>query len=162
MVLEEGGIVKSHSTKNTVIAVTMATSRQGIGVVKELSKTNKYKIRAITRNIKSTKALEISCLDNVELVKGDLMDPESLHKAFEGVDVIFGNTTPTKGWKLFRGSIVRSYEMNQGFNLINQVKIAYEKGQLNHFIFSSISKAKNPLKNNLAPGHFTSKWDIEE
>ena len=27
------------------------------------------------------------------------MDPESLNKAFEGVDVIFGNTTPTKGWK---------------------------------------------------------------
>ena len=30
------------------------------------------------------------------------MDPESLKKAFEGVDVIFGNTRPTKGWKLFR------------------------------------------------------------
>ena len=148
--------------RNTVIAVTMATSRQGIGVVKELSKTNKYHIRAITRNIHSTKALEIGCLRNVELVKGDLMDPESLKKAFDGVDVIFGNTTPTKGWKLFRGSIVRSYEMEQGFNLINQVKIAYEKGQLNHFIFSSISKAKEPLKNDPAPGHFTSKWDIEE
>ena len=140
----------------------MATSRQGIGVVKELSKTNKYKIRAITRNIKSSRAIELRSLNNVELVKADLMDPESLNKAFEGVDVIFGNTTPTKGWQLFRGSIVRSYEMEQGFNLINQVKIAYEKGQLNHFIFSSISKAKNPLKNYPAPGHFTSKWDIEE
>ena len=85
------------------------------------------------------KALELGSLSNVELVKGDLMDPESLNKAFEGVDVIFGNTTPTKGWKLFRGSIVRSYEMEQGFNLINQVKIAYKKGQLKHFIFSSIT-----------------------
>ena len=148
--------------RNTVIAVTMATSRQGIGVVKELSKTNKYHIRAITRNIHSTKALELGCLRNVELVKGDLMDPESLKKAFDGVDVIFGNTTPTKGWKLFRGSIVRSYEMEQGFNLINQVEIAFKKGKLNHFIFSSISKAKDPLKNDPAPGHFTSKWDIEE
>ena len=52
--------------------------------------------------------------------------------------------------------------MEQGFNLINQVKVAYKKGQLNHFIFSSISKAKDPLKNDPAPGHFTSKWDIEE
>ena len=120
----------------------MDTGRQGIGVVKELSQTDKYQIRAITRNIKSTKALELGSLNNVELVKGDLMDPESLKKAFEGVDVIFGNTTPTKGWKLFRGSIVRSYEMEQGFNLVNQVKIAYDKGQLNHFIFSSISKGK--------------------
>ena len=90
------------------------------------------------------------------------MDPESLKKAFEGVDVIFGNTTPTKGWKLFRGSIVRSYEIEQGHNLINQVKTAYDKGHLDHFIFSSISKAKDPLKNDPAPGHFTSKWDIEE
>ncbi len=160
--LEQEGIIESASNRNNVIAVTMATSRQGIGVVKELSQTNKYKIRAITRNVKSSKAIELGSLNNVELVSGDLMDPDSLYKAFEGVDVIFGNTTPTKGWKLFRGSIVRSYEMAQGFNLINQVKIAYEKGQLNHFIFSSISKAKNPLKNDPAPGHFTSKWDIEE
>ena len=160
--LEKGENSESYTNRNSVIAVTMATGRQGMGVVKELSKTNKYHIRAITRNINSSKALEIKKLNNVELIKGDLMDPESLNKAFEGVDVIFGNTTPTKGWKLFRGSIVRSYEIEQGFNLINQVKIAYEKGQLNHFIFSSISKAKDPLKNDPAPGHFTSKWDIEE
>lgn len=160
--LEQREIVQSELKKNIVVAVTMATSRQGIGVVKELSKTNKYQIRAITRNIKSTKALDIGRMNNVELVRGDLMDPESLCKAFDGVDVIFGNTTPTKGWKLFRGSIVRSYEMEQGFNLINQVKLAYKKGKLNHFIFSSISKAKDPLKNDPAPGHFTSKWDIEE
>ena len=159
---EQGVIFDSDTHENTVIAVTMATSRQGVGVVKELSKTNKYQIRAITRDIKTSKALELGSLNNVELVKGDLMDPDSLNKAFEGVHVIFGNTTPTKGWKLFRGSIVRSYEMEQGFNLIKQVKIAYEKGHLNHFIFSSISKAKDPLKNDPAPGHFTSKWDIEE
>ncbi len=160
--LEQGEIIESSINKKAVIAVTMATGRQGTGVVKELSKTNKYQIRAITRNLKSSKAFELGKLKNVELVKGDLMDPESLNRAFDGVDVIFGNTTPTKGWKLFRGSIVRSYEMEQGFNLINQVKIAFEKGKLNHFIFSSISKGKDPLKNDLAPGHFTSKWDIEE
>mgnify|MGYP001215477422 CR=1 FL=1 len=160
--IEQGEQVKQGVNRKPVIAVTMATSRQGIGVVRELCKTNKYQIRAITRNIKSSKALELEMLDNVELVKADLMDPVSLSKAFNGVDVIFGNTTPTKGWKLFRGSIVRSYEIEQGYNLVNQVKIAYKKGQLNHFIFSSISKAKNPLKNDPAPGHFTSKWDIEE
>ena len=152
----------SGISKKVVVAVTMATSRQGLGVVRELNKTNNYQIRAITRNINSPKAHEIRRLKNVELIKGDLMDPQSLSKAFDGVEVIFGNTTPTKGWKPFRGSIVRSYEMEQGYNLINQVKIAYKKGKLNHFIFSSISKPKNPLKNSPAPGHFTSKWDIEE
>ncbi|WP_413684683.1 NmrA/HSCARG family protein [Prochlorococcus sp. MIT 1011] len=160
--LEQGAVLKTSLNENPVIAVTMATSRQGTGVVKELSKTNKYQIRAITRNIKSSKALKLASLNNVKVVKGDLMDPESLNKAFDGVEAIFGNTTPTKGWKLFRGSIVRTYEIEQGYNLINQVKIAYKKGQLKHFIFSSISKPKDPLKNDPAPGHFTSKWDIEE
>ena len=145
-----------------IIAVTMATSRQGLGVVNELFKTNKYQIRAITRNTSTRKALALATLKNVQVVKGDLMDPYSLEKAFEGVEAIFGNTTPTKGWKIFRGSIVRSYEIDQGYNLINQVKIAYEKGILKHFIFSSICMPKDPLQNYPAPGHFTSKWDIEE
>ena len=154
--------VDSEFINKPVIAVTMATSRQGIGVVKELSNTNKYQVRAITRDTNTELAVKAGSLNNVEVVEGDLMDPSSLKKAFEGVDVIFGNTTPTKGWKIYRGSIVREYEIEQGFNLINQVKIAYETGKLNHFIFSSISKPKNPLKNYPAPGHFTSKWDIEE
>jgi len=159
---DQGERISIDKEKKSLVAVTMATSRQGIGVVKELSKTNKYQIRAITRNTKTEKAIELASLKNVEVIKGDLMDQRSLNKAFEGVDGIFGNTTPTKGWKIFRGSIVRSYEIEQGFNLINQVKIAYEKGNLKHFIFSSISKAKDPLKNDPAPGHFTSKWDIED
>ena len=160
--LEQEESIESSIYKKKVIAVTMATSRQGTGVVKELSSTKKYKIRAITRNTKSDKAKELERLNDVEIVKGDLLDSESLKKAFDGVDSIFGNTTPTKGWKPLRGSIVRSYELEQGLNLINQVKHAYEKGKLKHFIFSSISKAKDPLKNDPAPGHFTSKWDIEE
>ena len=161
-VLDQLEINKSSNEKKLLVAVTMATSRQGIAVVNELCKTNKYQIRAIARNTKSSKALELANLKNVEVVKGDLMDPISLNMAFDGVDVIFGNTTPTKGWKMFRGSIVRSYEMEQGLNLINQVKIASQKGNLKHFIFSSISKAKNPLKNDHPPAHFSSKWEIEE
>ena len=160
--LDQAEILNSDRRQKPVVAVTMATSRQGIGVVKELCRSNKYQIRAITRNTKSKKALMLANLKNVEVVKGDLMDPLSLKKAFEGIDALFGNTTPTKGWKLFRGSIVRSYEIEQGRNLINQVKVAFEKGKLNHFIFSSISTPKEPLKNDPAPGHFTSKWDIEE
>ena len=159
---DQAKIVDKELKEKPIIAIIMATSRQGLGVVKELSNTNKYKIRAITRNIKTKQALGIASLNNVQVVRGDLMDPESLNKAFDGVEVIFGNTTPTKGWKIIRGSIVRSYEIQQGFNLINQVKIAYERGKLKHFIFSSISKPKEPLKNDPAPGHFTSKWDIEE
>ena len=162
VVIDQGENVESSNYKKKVIAVTMATSRQGVGVVKELSKTNRYQIRAITRNPNSSKARYLECLNHVEIVKGDLLNSESLKEAFDGVEIIFGNTTPTKGWKPFRGSIVRSYELQQGFNLINQVKYALDNSRLEHFIFSSISKAKDPLKNHPAPGHFSSKWDIEE
>ena len=154
--------IESESKEKPLIAVTMATSRQGIAVVNELNKTDKYQIRAITRNRKTKKAIELARLKNVQIIEGNLMDPLSLNKAFDGANAIFGNTTPTKGWKIFRGSIVRSYEIEQGFNLINQVKIAHKKGKLNHFIFSSISKPKEALLNDPAPAHFTSKWDIEE
>ena len=57
--------------------------------------------------------MELATLNNVDVLKGDLMDPSSLNIAFEGVEAIFGNTTPTKGWRLFRGSIVRSYKYSK-------------------------------------------------
>ena len=135
----------------------MSTGRQGNSVVKELSKRNQYKIRALTRDISSYKALELAKLPNVELVKGDLLDHESLKECFKDVYGIFGNTTPTKG----RQPLVRDYEIDQGRILINVVKEIKEKGLLKHFVFSSICKAKDPLKNEPAPGHFSSKWDIE-
>ena len=58
--LEQGETNKSELKKIPVIAVTMATGRQGAGVVKELSQTNKYKIRAITRDLKSSKSQNVA------------------------------------------------------------------------------------------------------
>ena len=78
--LDQGAILESDSNKKPVVAVTMATSRQGIGVVNELCKSNKYQIRAIKRNTRSAKAVKLANLNNVEVLKGDLMDPSSLKK----------------------------------------------------------------------------------
>ncbi len=78
-------------------------SRQGI-----------YFIRALTRDPFSKKANALSKLPNVEVYKADLLNRESLFNAFMNADVIYGNTTPTKGWKLFQGSMVRKYELAQG------------------------------------------------
>tara|TARA_B100001250_G_C19544246_1_gene676104 strand:+ start:200 stop:451 length:252 start_codon:yes stop_codon:yes gene_type:complete len=74
------------------------------------------------------------------------MDPKSLKKALDGVNVILGKTKPTKEWELFRASILIGYKFEQGLNLINQLKVAYEKEDLNQFIFSSINKCNNPKK----------------
>ena len=147
----------TSSDNKLIIAVTMATGLQGSSVVNELSKSNKFLIRAITRNPSSQKAIALSKLPNVEIYKGDLLERESLIKCFKGAYGIFGNTTPTKGVR----PLVRKYEIAQGKNLINCVNEINQEGSLKHFVFSSICKAKNPLLNEPAPGHFSSKWDIE-
>ena len=66
-VLKQVEILEPDAKKKLVVAVTMATGRQGIGVVKELSQTDKYQIRAITRNIKSTKAQELGSLSLIHI-----------------------------------------------------------------------------------------------
>ncbi len=145
-----------------VIAVTMATSRQGMSVIRHLLKTKNFHVRALVREPSSKKSMELSQMKNVELVKGDLLNKESLKECFAGVYGIYGNTTPTKGWKIFKGSMDSNYELKQGRNLIDSVKDEFEKGNLEHFIFSSVCKPKDPLVNVPAPGHFSSKWRIED
>ncbi len=150
------------SQKKPIITVTMATSRQGSAVVRHLSKNGSFHVRAITRNPASECALTLSKLPNVEILQGDLLDKKSLKKSFRGAYGIFGNSTPTKGWKIFRGSMVKEYEIQQGRNLIDAVKEESNHGVLKHFIFSSICKPKNPLANANPPGHFSTKWSIED
>ena len=153
---------RNQESSRPVIAVIMATSRQGSSVVRHLSKNGIFRIRAITRSPFSKRAEVLAKLPNVEIVQGDLLEPESLERAFSGVYGIFGNTTPTKGWILGRGSMVRDYEIEQGRNLVDVVKKLADLGTLKHFVFSSVCKPKDPLKSQPAPGHFTSKWSIEE
>ena len=149
--------IKTKDIKQ-VIVVTMSTGLQGRAVVKYLSEKTSFKIKALTRNPSSEIALELSKLTNVDVIQADLLDVDSLCNCFKGAYGIFGNTTPTKGWQ----PLVREYEMEQGRNLINAVSKIKKQGQLKHFVFSSICKAKDPIKNDPAPGHFSSKWDIED
>ena len=146
-----------------IIAVCMATSRQGMSVVRHLSESGTFFVRAITRNPYSKKACILNSLPNVQIVAGDLLDKESLYRCLQGVYGIFGNTTPTKGWVIGRGSMVPKYELEQGKNLIDVIcEIVDKDHTLNHFIFSSVCKAKEPINNNPVPSHFQTKWNIED
>ena len=153
---------KEDNIQKPLIVITMATSRQGTALIEYLSKEGKYKIRAITRNSETSKANYLKTFKDLEVVEGNLLDKESLKKAFEGAYGIYGNTTPTLGWKLFRGSMCQEYELKQGRNLIDAVLETTDSGNLKHFIFSSICKAKDPLNKVRIPSHFSNKWNIEE
>jgi uncharacterized protein YbjT (DUF2867 family) len=72
------------SEKKT-IAVVGATGAQGGGLVRAIlnDPNSEFKVRAVVRDPESDKAKEISGM-GAELVQGDLDDPESIKKAFDG------------------------------------------------------------------------------
>lgn len=80
-----------------ILAVFGATGQQGSSVVDyvlndpELSKT--YKIRAITRDTTSEKALQLA--KKVEVVQADASNKSSLETALAGAHTIFSMTTPS-------------------------------------------------------------------
>ncbi|KAK3708291.1 hypothetical protein LTR37_011556 [Vermiconidia calcicola] len=80
-----------------ILAVFGATGQQGSSVIQhvlhdpELSRT--YNIRAITRNVDSEKAKQLK--QKVEVVQGDVTEPESLGRALTGVHTVFAMTNPS-------------------------------------------------------------------
>lgn len=81
------------------LAVFGATGQQGGSVINyvlndpELSQ--KYKIRAITRDTDSEKAKQLR--QHVEVVQGDVLNRGSLETALTGVHTVFAMTTPSFG-----------------------------------------------------------------
>lgn len=65
-----------------VIAVIGATGLQGGSVLRELLKTDQFKVRAITRNPSSDSAKKLAASPNVQVVAADMNDVESLIIAF--------------------------------------------------------------------------------
>ncbi|GAA6011649.1 hypothetical protein JCM10207_004195 [Rhodosporidiobolus poonsookiae] len=104
------------------IAVIGATGNQGRGVVASLLSTTDVSVRAITRDTTSDQAKALGTDARLSLVQADLDDVESLKKALEGVQGVFGMTTagPT--------------EVQQGRNLVDAVKAA----GVEHFVFSGL------------------------
>lgn len=85
------------STMSSILAVFGATGQQGGSIIKyvledpELSQ--KYKIRAITRDVNSAKAKHLQ--EKVEVVQGDVSNRASLETALTGTHTVFIMTTPT-------------------------------------------------------------------
>ena len=78
-----------------ILAVFGATGQQGGSVINhvlnDLELSQRYKIRAITRDVNSEKAEQLK--KKVEVVYGDVLDRASLETALVGVHTIFAMTT---------------------------------------------------------------------
>ncbi|KAJ1723641.1 hypothetical protein LPJ53_002024 [Coemansia erecta] len=138
-----------------LVAVIGATGAQGKSVVKVLSKhPDKYRVRGITRNTSSSRVQELRKLyPAVEWVAADLDDYLSLISAFEGVHILFGNTTylePAILEKVDAGDF--NAQFRQGSNMVDA---AVAQG-VKHLVYSSVVSASEVSK-----GKYTNAYDTE-
>ncbi|KAJ2866206.1 hypothetical protein GGI22_001338, partial [Coemansia erecta] len=143
------------------VAIIGATGHQGGSVLHALHAAGKYKLVAVTRNSSSASAKEIQTkYPDVELVAANLNDTESLKKAFNGADFVFGVTMFMQPDILDRISAGdEDAEFHQGKNIADAAIAAGVK----NIIFSSLYSI-DKLSGGKYPGalHFEKKDKIEQ
>jgi len=143
------------STPNLpIIAVAGATGLQGGSVVKFLLKDGGFRVRAMTRNLDSPIAKELSAMQSMEVVRADFDDPASLVKAFEGAYGVFGVTNYWDALPEGAGDDARAQrETRQGKALVDAAKRAGVK----HFVWSTLDHTGDDRI-----GHFDSKAAVDD
>ncbi|KAI0063072.1 NAD(P)-binding protein [Artomyces pyxidatus] len=153
-----------------LIVVLGATGKQiqGGSVVDAFLKDPVYRVRAVVRDPLSSSAKALSA-KGVEVVQGDLLDVESLKRAFDGANVVYGMTTdlwvniPAVGPATPERSILeKCYDMEraQGTNIVNAV-LPIVDTTLEVFIFSSLSSARRFSKGKYTRVyHFDGKAEV--
>ena len=139
-----------------ILAVFGATGQQGSSVVDyvlhdpELSQ--KYKIRAITRDVNSEKSKQLK-EEKVEVVQGDVLKRASLETALTGVHTVFAMTTPSFDPDGFE------VEYNSGKTIAD---VAVEKGA-EYIIFSALPPVKEISGGKYTKvTHFDAKAKVEQ
>ncbi|KAH8150687.1 uncharacterized protein LAJ45_05383 [Morchella importuna] len=114
------------------IVVLGATGEQGTAIINTLLTHRTYRIRAVTRNLTSPKALALS-QQGIEVVPGDFDDKASLISAFQDASAIYA---VTDFWAPFIGGLsaseAQALETRHGKNIVDA---ALEIPNLEHFIW---------------------------
>jgi uncharacterized protein YbjT (DUF2867 family) len=131
------------SSSDKPVLVTGATGRQGGAVIRHMLPKG-WKLRALTRNLDSHNAKELS-RQGIELVRGDLEAPASLTSATEGV---YGIYSVQDFW-----AVGAKREVLQGKNLADAAK----KAGVKHLVYTSVGGAERKT----GIPHWESKWEIE-
>ncbi|ORY24443.1 hypothetical protein BCR39DRAFT_590559 [Naematelia encephala] len=135
------------------ILVTGATGQQGGATVRALVESNKtvkepFSILALSRNPTSDASIALGKLENVEVVKGDLNEPDSIDQLFEAHGPIYGVFS-------VQSTFVPGEETAQG----NALADLAAKHKVQHFVYTSTDYS------GLAPHpvpHYEAKRLIEE
>ena len=139
---------------SNILAVFGATGHQGESIINyvlndpELSQ--KFKIRAITRNADSEKAKQLK--EKVQVVEADILDRASLETALTGAHTVFAMTVPDFGPDGFQT------EYNSGKVIAD---VAVEKG-VEYIIFSTLPSVKELSGGKYTKSdHFEAKAQVE-
>lgn len=129
-----------------LLVIIGATGVQGGSVLNAFIGDPAWKVRGLTRNASAARAKELSA-HGVEMVEADLDDAESLFRAFEGANVVYGVTdfwrplsdssltqTRKPGQTLSRWAY--EYELQQGKNIFDA---ASKIESLERLVFSTIA-----------------------
>lgn len=130
------------SSQAKTFFVVGATGQQGGSVARSLLQHGQQ-VRVFTRSAAKAEGLK---QQGAEIVVGALTDRSALDKALQGVDGVFGMTTP------FEAGM--EAEVQQGTTLADAAK----KANVAHYVFTSVGGAdKNP-----GIPHFETKWNVEQ
>ncbi|RPI51772.1 MAG: NmrA/HSCARG family protein [Acidobacteria bacterium] len=114
----------------STIVVCGATGNQGRAVVRHLLARRRWDVVAMTRAPDSTRAVE-AARAGARVVRGDLLDRESLRDAFRGAHGVFGVTQP---WSPDYKTCDVAGEIRQGRNLID----ACVDAGVEHLVLSTV------------------------
>jgi hypothetical protein len=136
-----------------IVTVVGATGKQGRGVVAAFVDNPVYHIRGLTRHPNS-EAARILSSKNVEMIRADLGDLDSLKAAFAGSHIIFAVTDFYESFEKYGPERAFEIESEQGTNM---AKAAAATPTLEHFIWSTLPKSSDEFP---VP-HFTSKHAVD-
>lgn len=140
------------STK--LITIVGATGKQGKAVIAAFQGNPAYRLRGITRNPDSDAAKALA-QQNIEVVKADLDNLESVKAAFAGSHIIFAVTDFYEPFQKFGPAKAKEIEFTQGTNM---AKAAAATPTLEHYIWSTLI---NGTKEYPVP-HFESKYNVNK
>jgi uncharacterized protein YbjT (DUF2867 family) len=132
------------------VVVCGGTGHQGRAVVRQLLASGRWDLVAISRAPQKDAATALT-RTGVEVVRGDLLDRESLVSAFKGASGVFGVTQP---WSAdYRTADIRG-EIRQGKNIID----AAIEAEVTHLVLSTALQPESGLS---GIPHVDSKIEIE-
>jgi len=136
--------IMTDKTSDRFILVTGATGRQGGAVLQHLIRNN-LPVRALSRTPDSLSS-QVLISKNIQVIKGDMDDPDSLVKAMKDCYAVFSIQN------FFEYGA--EFEIRYGKNMVDAAK----RAGISHFVYNSVCNAGD----NTGVPHFETKNIIEK